>query len=109
MFWGKKLKDGNGRWVGCEFVFFKALIVDGGEEERGFFIFFHFFIFMFVIFWGLLLIKEGGKWAMALFYLKILKKLLIFLIVCKFSIFFFIFEGEKGGTGLGSINIICIY
>ncbi len=50
-------------------LFFKALIVDGGEEEKGVvYISFTFFIFTFVNFWGLLLIKEGGKWSMALFY-----------------------------------------
>jgi len=50
-------------WV----LFFKALIVDGGEG-RGLY-FFTFFIFMFVIFWDLLLLKGVGCGA---FLLKII-------------------------------------
>jgi len=66
LFWEKKLlKNGNRRWGGCEFVF-QGSIVDGGEGPGLYF--FTFKIFMFVNFWGLLLIKEGGKWGMAFFY-----------------------------------------
>ncbi len=45
-----EMKDGLG-------LFFKASIVDGGKGLELYF--FTFFIFMFVIFWDLLLLKEG--------------------------------------------------
>ncbi len=53
-------------------LFFKALIVDGGEEERGVgYLSSLFFYFHVCKFFGLLLIKEGGNWGLAFFYLKI--------------------------------------
>jgi hypothetical protein len=50
--------------------FLKALIVDGGEGCGLYF--FTFSIFMFVIVWGLLLIKErgGGQWGVGFFIKK---------------------------------------
>jgi hypothetical protein len=54
---------------------------------------------MFINFWDLLLLKEGGKWVWGLF-IKNHFVLLTFLIVCKFFVFFFFtFKGEKGGHG----------
>ncbi len=79
-------------------LFFKALIVDGGEEHRDMGLyFFTFLIFMFVNFWGFLLIKEGGNY-MA-FIIIIIIILLIFLIVCKFLVISFHFQMQKGGHG----------
>jgi hypothetical protein len=93
------LKDGNKRWVGCEFVFLNSKCWwRRGAEGHGLH-FFTFFIFTFVNFWGLLLIKEGGKWGMALFWLKNNFLLLIFLIVCKFLVISFHFQRRKGGHG----------
>jgi len=51
-------------WV--RVLFFKALIVDGGERHGLYF--FTFFIFMLVIFWDLLPLMGGGKWGVGLFY-----------------------------------------
>ncbi len=62
------LEDGNGRWVGCGFYFFKTLILDGGEG-RGLY-FFIFKLLMFVNFWGFLLLKGGGKVGCEAFILK---------------------------------------
>jgi hypothetical protein len=58
-----EMEDG----LGVSF-FFKALIVDGGEG-RGLY-FFTFFTFMFLIFWDLLLLKEGGKVGCGAFFIK---------------------------------------
>ncbi len=63
LFWKKNLlKDGNGRWIGCEFYFFKALIVDGGEGHGlRFFSFFKFhcnFLESFTLKGG----RESGVW-----------------------------------------------
>jgi len=69
LFWREKDVE---RWkwkIGSAWVFvFKALIVDGGEG-RGLY-FFNFLIFMFVLFWDLLLLKEGRveKLGVGLFY-----------------------------------------
>ncbi len=80
-------------------LFFKALIVDGGEEHRDMGLyFFTFLIFMFVNFWGFLLIKEGGNY-MAFIIIIIIIILLIFLIVCKFLVISFHFQMQKGGHG----------
>jgi len=86
-------------WV----LFYKALIVDGGEG-RGLY-FFTFFIFMFVNFWDLLLLKEGGEVGCGGFFIKNHFVLLTFLIVCKFFVFFFfsLSKAKRGGTGLRSI------
>jgi hypothetical protein len=97
-----EMKDGLG-------LFFKASIVDGGKGLELYF--FTFFIFMFVIFWDLLLLKEGwgesGVWG---FFIKNHFLLLTFLIVCKFFVITFHFQMRKGrGMGLRSINISCIY
>jgi hypothetical protein len=52
----------------------------------------------------------GGGWGVGNFYLKNHFLLLTFLIVCKFFVIFFHFQRRKGGgTGLRSINVICIY
>jgi len=86
-----KMKDGL-VWV----LFYKALIVDGGEGHGLYF--FTFFIFMFVIFGIFCSWRRGGGSEVWGFFIKNYFVLLTFLIVCKFFVIFFHFQRRKGGA-----------
>ncbi len=63
--------NGNGRWVGCGYFFFKALIVDGGEG-RGLLQLLQFFYFHVYNFLGCFTLKgeERGKVGRGAFLIK---------------------------------------
>jgi hypothetical protein len=63
LFWKKNLlKDGNGRWIGCKFYLFKALIVDGGEGHGLYFFSFLKFHCNFLESFILKGARESGVW-----------------------------------------------
>jgi hypothetical protein len=64
------LKDGNGRQVGCEFVFFKALIVDRGEEERAVGYISSLFLFSCLQFYGVFYSYRRGESRVWRFFIK---------------------------------------
>jgi hypothetical protein len=73
-------------------LFFKALIVDGGEEEKGVVYISSIFYFHVCSFLGSFTHKGGGKVGYGV---KNFKKLLIFLILCKSLIFFSFSKAER--------------